>query len=71
MREPIANKTHYANEMNLLDKQLQGLYENEKGPGTIPLRTEKGVTEAPVKAIIVPHAPLPLAGPCSAWAYKA
>jgi AmmeMemoRadiSam system protein B len=73
MREPIANKTHYANGITLLDKQFQQIFESSKGPGTIPLRTEMLSTPSkePVKAIIVPHSSIDLAGPCSAWAYKA
>ncbi|MGE0793608.1 MAG: AmmeMemoRadiSam system protein B [Candidatus Woesearchaeota archaeon] len=68
MRTPIANKTHYASGMISLDKQLQEAYEGERGPGTIPLKADK--VNLPVKAIIVPHAPMNLAGACSAWAYK-
>jgi len=73
MREPIANKTHYSNGVLSLDKQITESYENERGPGTIPVKMEKLATpeaNLPVKAIIVPHAPIDLAGPCASWAYK-
>lgn len=74
MRTPIANKTHYANGITLLDKQFEKIYESPKGPGTIPVKMEKLSTpdsNLPVKAIIVPHSSIELAGPCSTWAYKA
>lgn len=74
MRNPIANKTHYANGITLLDKQFQEIYESSKGPGTMPVKIEKlstPKTDKDVKAIIVPHSSIDLAGPCSAWAYKA
>lgn len=70
MRQPIANKTHYANGITLLDKQIEEICIHEKGPGDLPLKKQKeGVS--PVKAAIVPHGPYPLAGPCMAWAYHA
>lgn len=71
MREPIANKTHYANGETLLDKQITELFEHEKGPGALPATKLDSQTDKPLKGIIVPHAPYKLAGPCMAWAYGA
>lgn len=72
MRQPIANKTHYSNGITLLDRQFEEIFSHEKGPGTTPLRQQSGTSESgeKVSALIVPHAPYPLAGPCLAWAYK-
>ncbi|MCA9477618.1 MAG: AmmeMemoRadiSam system protein B [Nanoarchaeota archaeon] len=69
MRQPIANKSHYANGITLLDKQFDDLFHHEKGPGALPASKLENNTD--LKGIIVPHAPLPLCGPCASWAYKA
>jgi len=74
MRQAIANKTHYANGITLLDRQFEELFTHEKGPGTTPVKqksTDEDNKLEPVSALIVPHAPYPLAGPSMAWAYKA
>lgn len=74
MRDPIANTTHYKNGSTLLDKQFNEIFEGPHGPGTMPVRMDKMNTpeaQFPVKALIVPHAPYSLSGPCAAWAYKA
>ena len=71
MRSPIANKTHYPNGITLLDNKFIELFENEKGPGSLPLRKSFEENKEPVKAIIVPHAPYDLAGHAMAWGYKA
>lgn len=69
MRQPIAAKTHYANGITLLDNQFDEIFHHEKGPGALP--ATKLDSEGPrVKGIVVPHAPLPLSGPCAAWSYK-
>ena len=36
MRQPIANKSHYANGITLLDKQFDEFFHHEKGPGALP-----------------------------------
>lgn len=69
MRQPIANKSHYANGITLLDAQFNELFHHEKGPGALLATKLEGNEQ--LKGIIVPHAPLPLCGACSAWAYKA
>lgn len=69
MRQPIANKSHYANGVTLLDTQFNDFFSHEKGPGALPAQNLDG-NEA-IKGIIVPHSPLSLCGPCSAWGYKA
>lgn len=74
MRTPIATKTYYPGTQTILDKQLNEIYEDIRGPGTSPVRIDKTNIATPielVKAIIVPHAELKYSGPCSAWAYKA
>lgn len=70
MRQPIANKTHYANGITLLDKQFEGLFLHEKGPGALPAKNISQDETEPVTGIIVPHATYEVAGPCMAWAYK-
>lgn len=74
MRKPIANKTHYANGITLLDRQFEEIFNHEKGPGTTPIKQKNSADDKktePVSALIVPHAPYQLAGPAMAWAYKA
>ena len=72
MRQAIANKTHYANGITLLDRQFEEVFTHDKGPGTTPVkRPAKEKESDTVSALIVPHAPYPLAGPSMAWAYKA
>ena len=69
MRQAIANKTHYPNGISLLDKEFERVFTDEKGPGALP--TKKLINEGEtVKAIISPHAPYKIAGPCMAWGYK-
>lgn len=75
MRQAIANKTHYANGITLLDRQFEELFNHDKGPGALPVKQRSGDSvqenKESVSALIVPHAPYPLAGPSMAWAYKA
>ncbi len=69
MRQPIANKTHYANGITLLDKQFDEIFHHEKGPGALPA-TKLDNDSEPVRGLLVPHGAYPLVGPCAAWAYK-
>ncbi|MCF7798762.1 AmmeMemoRadiSam system protein B [Candidatus Woesearchaeota archaeon] len=71
MRQPIANKTHYANGVTLLDKQFDDIFHHKLGPGALPAGKLTKPKEGNVQAIIVPHASYELAGPCAAWSYAA
>ncbi len=71
MRQPIANKTHYANGITLLDKQFDELFHHKLGPGALPATKLYQEETRSINAIITPHATYDLAGPCAAWSYKA
>lgn len=71
MRNPIANKTHYPNGITLLDKKFIELFEEGRGPGSLPLKKSFEENDSIVKAIIVPHSSYDLAGYAMAWGYKA
>lgn len=68
MRTPIAIKTHYPADSQLLQKQIEELFTGERGPGALPV---KNIVEKPLQALLVPHASYDLAGYCMAWGYNA
>jgi AmmeMemoRadiSam system protein B len=70
MRQPLANKTHYANGTTLLDKQFDELFHHDRGPGALPA-PHLVKTDGNVNAIITPHGAYNVAGPCMAWSYMA
>ena len=71
MRQPIANKTHYANGITLLDKQFDEIFHHKLGPGALPAPRLNKDGVGKLNAIIVPHATYDLAGPAAAWSYMA
>lgn len=66
VRQPVVSGKFYSDDFGELDSQIQGCFNDERGPGALPVSR----SDHEIKAIIVPHAGYVYSGPCAAWAYK-
>lgn len=67
MKKNKLSGVYYKAAPTLLNKQLEGAFLHDKGPGELPGKVGRGK----VKGLIVPFEEYDVSGPCSAWAYKA
>ena len=71
MRKSAVAGTFYQKGEVSLQRQLQGCFEGERGPGAVPPKLQKQKQSELPKAVIAPHAGYDYSGQCAAWAYKA
>ncbi|MFP4523769.1 MAG: AmmeMemoRadiSam system protein B [Candidatus Woesearchaeota archaeon] len=71
MRKPAVAGMFYQKGEVSLQRQVQGCFEGERGPGAVPPALQKQKQSEPPKAVIAPHAGYDYSGECAAWAYKA
>jgi AmmeMemoRadiSam system protein B len=66
MNKPIVAGQFYEADFAKLNKQIEGCFHDERGPGDLP--TQRG--DKVVKGVLVPHGGYVYSGACAAWAYK-
>ena len=62
-KSPLNGKW-WKNATTLLDAQIKSCFEDERGPGALPVPSQE-----PLAGVVVPYGPYDITGPCMAWSY--